>query len=318
MLSRSNLDATYEYSKTGNNLRPNSLSPFKALIPSTLHGENIISNYDRRFGKCASSLKRQRDHHVILASSQDDDDSDDSDDHGEHSMMDCDQDATRPNKRRCFAYDAFPFDNDGKIIQQHGEQINPIANESTVLEECTGMNISIEDEGSSPVEWWRKKRPSVISASAVAAPIAAKSIVEHDALHSGSAMDTSVGDEEICCHICQNSFPIPISPSVREVMPENALLNYFSPLNKKPTSNGFPLATHISHSAARAASKQIWANSPACCPCCDRPSCPKCRQECQGCQKSFCSFCSITCDDDMTNCGTSNSNFCLDCYDRLR
>jgi hypothetical protein len=317
--SHSHLDARYEYSKTGSSLQVNSWSPFGTTSPSNAHEERNSDNKDRSFGECLSSVKRQREHHVILASSQDDD-CDCGDDHcDDNSMMDCDNDIAGPNKRRRLAC-AFPFDSDGRIIQQQQEQINPVPNELTVLEECAGMNISNKDEGIPPVEWWRKNRHLVTSATAVATNIDAKSIVEQEASSFCSAMDTSVGDDEICCHICQSSFPLPIIPSVRDVMPVNALLNYFSPLNKKTTVNGdVAMAMNNSHHyPTRAANHHNWENAPACCPCCDRPSCPECRRECQACQKSFCSFCSIARDDVMTHCAKANSSFCLDCYDQLR
>lgn len=279
--------------------------------------ERNFENSDINFGGRLSSVKRQRERHVIFASSQDDNDCESGDSHHDGtSTMDCDNDAVGPIKRRRFAY-AFPFDNNGRIIQQKLETIKPNMNDSTVVEECVGMTVSKKDEGSPPVEWWRKKRPLVTS---VAAIIGTKSIVEQDASSSCSAMDTSIGDDEICCHICQNSFSLPISPSVREVMPVNALLNYFSPLNTNAALNGdIAMATESSHhcTTRTAIHDNRW-KSLACCPCCDRPSCPECRRECQICQKSFCSFCSITRDDDTTHCAKSSISFCLDCNDRLR
>lgn len=317
----------YNVHSPSSSLPVNSWSPLGTTSPYSAHEGRNSDNKDMRFGECLSSVKRQREHHVILASSQDDDCDFGGDDHcDDNSMMDCDNDMAGPNKRPRLT-SAFPFDNDGRIIQQQQEQeqVNPVPNELTVVGECAGMNISNKDEGNPPVEWWRKKRPLITSATAVATDIDAKSIVEQEASSSScSAMDTSVGDDEICCHICQNSFPLPIVPSIRDVMPANALLNYFSPLNKtKTTSNGdvnmaMNNNSHHRPTTRAAASHHNGSNSPACCSCCDRPTCPDCRRECQACQKSFCSFCSIARDDAMTHCAKGNSSFCLDCYDQLR
>ena len=318
-------------------------SPSSSLPVNAWSPLGITSRYSAHiskgpsFGECLSSVKRRREHHVILASSQDGD-CDFGDDHcDDNSMMDCDNDMAGPTKRRRLAC-AFSFDNDGRIIhqqqEQEQEQVSPVPNLMTVIGECAGMNISNKDEVNPPVEWWRKKRPLVTSATStttststttVATDIDAKSIVEQEAsFTSCAAMDTSVGDDEICCHICQNSFPLPIVPSVRDVMPANALLNYFSPLNKnKTTSNGDVSMAMNNNSHHRPTTRapeghHNGSNSPACCSCCDRPTCPDCRRECQACQKSFCSFCSIARDDTMTHCAKGNGSFCLDCYDQMR
>mmetsp|Transcript_22506 Transcript_22506/g.55782 ORF Transcript_22506/g.55782 Transcript_22506/m.55782 type:complete len:325 (-) Transcript_22506:513-1487(-) len=290
-------------------------SPRTVLNPNTHHGEIQHCSNNRSLGNIIASVKRQREHHLIVSSSQDDGDLGCGDDqHDDNSMMDCYDDMVGQSKRRRFSY-TFPFDSSGQIIQTQEklEEVNHEAHRTTVTEECSAMNISSVYKGSPSVEWWRKKRPLVRTTSPFAAATDSKSLVEQEASSSCSAMDTSVGDDQICCHICQKVFPIPIIPSVRQVMPANALLNYFSPLNKKATSNGdVAMATDNSHDA-RVSSHRNWSNSPACCRCCDRPSCPECRRHCEVCQRSFCSFCSIARDG-----AKSSSCFCLDCYDQLR
>ena len=272
-------------------------------------------NNDSSIEKYRSPVKRRREQHVIITSSQDDEgfrcDDNQSDD---NSMMDCDNDSTGPNKRRRLG-DTFPFDNNGQIIQIQlkQEEIDPYTNGSLVIEECAGKNISSGNKGISPVEWWRKKRPLANITSPVDAAIHSKSLVKQEDSSSCSAMDTSVGDNEVCCHICQKNFLLPVIPSVRDVMPANSLLNYFSPLNKRGTSDGDVAMEMVSsHITRRSSSHQNFINSPAWCSCCDRPSCPECRRKCEVCQKSFCSFCSIASDG-----AKSNSCFCLDCCDRL-
>lgn len=303
-----------KYSESRGNFLPNSWLSFGIENSSASNEEiNRNNNNNESFGVSLSSVKRQREHHVVLVSSQDDDDCD----YDDNSMMQCDNDTAGPNKRRRFAC-AFPFDNDGRIIQHKREQINSDTVGTTEVEECAGMKISDSERETLPMEWWKRKRPLLTSATSLSAAINAKSIVEQESSPS-SAMDTSVSDNEVRCHICQNSFPLPIIPAVREVMPMNALLNYFTPLNRKATSNGdVDMSTNCSHNRATRPNHHDWANSPASCPCCDRPSCPDCRRECQACQKSFCCFCSIPSENATTHCATSNSSFCLDCYDRLR
>lgn len=286
-------------------------SPRTVLNPSTHHGEIQHCNFNGSLGNSIALAKRQREHHVIFSSQDNEDFGCGDDQHDDNSMMDYYDDMVRQNKRRRFSY-TFPFDNSGQIIQiqETQNEINHEAQNTAALEECTTTNLSSDCKGAPSVEWWRKKRPLVQTTSPFAAATDSKSLVEQESSSSCSAMDTSVGDDEICCHICRKTFPIPIIPSVRQVMPANALLNYFSPLNKKATSNGdVAMATDNSNHT----NQQNWANSPACCRCCDRPSCPECQRHCEVCQRSFCSFCSIARDG-----AKSSSCFCLDCYDQLR
>ncbi len=299
------------YNTDDRNLQSQSWSPLSVINQSTPMVGMQHANYSESHGNSFLSAKRHREQHLIIASSQDDEDSAFSDNHHyDDSMMDCYDDRTGQNKRRRFSY-TFPFDNDGQIIhiQQNQEERNCNTNGTSLVEVCTAMSTSSNDKGNPSVEWWREKRPLVVPTSTAAAPDTRT--VEQKALSSSSsAMDTSV-DDEICCHICQKMFPIPTVPSVRQVMPANALLNYFSPLNKKATSNGdVEIATN---NPQRISSSKNWTISPACCRCCDRPSCPECRRQCQVCHQSFCSFCSIARDG-----AKNNSCFCMDCYDQLR
>ena len=304
------------------------------------------ANSDPSIGGFLSSVKRQRDSHVVVASSQDDDgDGDDGDnyndylcgdDHRESDIesMDRDHITSGRTKRRRLDY-AFPFDNDGRIInQQRQEPIYRRSNDdSTVIEEGVGMTISNQHEGScTPVEWWRKKRhpfTGTLPADSAVSATSPRSIVEQETSSACSAMDTTNGDNEVCCcHVCQKFFPVPTAPAVREVMPANALLNYFSPLKNKASSstpNGdIDMATEeeedvpprtLEPSRSGGGSRNS-AKSPASCPCCDRPSCPECRRQCQACQGSFCVFCSVTCDDAFAHGANHTGSFCLDCYDR--
>lgn len=291
--------------------------PFGLANPnSSQEGRN--NNGTRSFEEWKSPAKRHRDHHVIVASSQDYDYNDcRGRDHdfncNEAEMMDCDNDFPSPSKRRRIV-NAAPFDNDGRIIQQHQQQINHHTNVSALVRDYRDSNLLPKDEEVPSVEWWRKKRPP---ATNLPAAIGSRSIVEQEASSSCAAMDTSFGGGELRCHICRNSFPTPIVPSVREVMPANALLNYFSPLNKKlPLKGDVDMATNNTNhhrASAIAGNPDNCVKSPACCQCCDRPSCPECRRECQACQKSFCCFCSVSRDDVMGQ--RSDSCFCLDCHD---
>lgn len=268
-------------------------SPIDAVKQSAFHEE------PNSFGNYSSSVKRHREHHLIIDSSQDDEDFDYEDHHDDHSMMECENDDIGPKKRRrldCnfpLNYSSQPFRIDLKQVETNTDIID-----------CRIRNLSSAETGKSPVEWWRKPHSPVNINSSIGAGIHSKALVQKEAPSPCSAMDTSGCNDEICCHICRKQFPLPSIPSVSQVMPANALLNYFTPLNKKGTPNGdIAMTLSDSHSIQRGL-------SPACCSCCDRPSCPECRRDCDVCQKSFCSFCSI--DGDASSC------LCLDCNDRLR
>ena len=265
-------------------------SPVDAVKQSAFH-EELDS-----FGNYSSSIKRQREHHVIIDSSQDDEDFDYDDQHDDHSMMDCENDDIGPKKRRRLDYN-FVLNNSSepfRIGQQRQVEMNDYA----------GRNLTSTEMGKSPLEWWRKPRSPANINTSIGAAIHSKALVQQETPSPCSAMDTSGCDHEICCHICRKRFPLPSIPSVSQVMPANALLNYFTPLNKKGNPNGdVAMTLSDSHSTQRDL-------SPACCSCCDRPSCPDCQRDCDVCQKSFCSFCSID--------GEGSSCLCLDCNHRLR
>ena len=143
----------------------------------------------------------------------------------------------------------------------------------------------------------------------------------------------------VACHICQDSFQLPALPTVHNVMPNNAILNYFS-FTKSNTHHKQP-ATAATTATVTAMTiderndnnnnnnnnnsnnnnntniNDAMKNNPACCSCCDRPSCTNCRRECQNCQKSFCSFCASATTQKSQKEG-GDGTFCLDCYDGRR
>ena len=311
-----------------NNQKTNELFRFGATnARSGYEGANNDNNNENDPGSDGflSSAKRRRESHIIIASSQDDDYYYCGEDPCENDIasMGHYHDTAGPTKRQRLAY-TFPFGNDGQIItQQRQEPIHPKSIELTAAEAGADMGISKKDETAQPVEWWRKKNPPVISAIPTDAVASSpRSIVEQEALSACSAMDTTNGDDEICCHVCQNFFPLPTVPTVREVMPANALLNYFSPVKKIRNSNGdIDMVTEegIPHRMSRTSrsSSNPCAKSLASCPCCDRPTCSDCRQRCQTCQRSFCVFCSITRDDFFAHGPNNIGTFCLHCHDLL-
>ena len=295
----------YSYSAGPGDVHRNVWSPVQAIH------QNTFNETMNKSGDYISSVKRQREHHVIIDSSQDEDyDFGLDNQHDDYSMMDCDNDDTGPKKRRRLDY-SFPLTNSDQLfqIEQLRAGMNSETNASVIIQDYVGRNLTSVEKENPPMEWWKKKRSLIPTAFSTDAAMNSERLVKQESSSPCSAMDTSGCDDEICCHICRKRFPLPSIPSVCQVMPANALLNYFTPLNKKGASNG-DVAMSLGDSPCIQRNKQNLAISPACCSCCDRPSCPECRRDCDICQKSFCSFCSV--DVEGSNC------FCLDCNDRLR
>ena len=294
--------------------------PSHVMYRSNLDASREIRDCDNNFGtspmEYTSSVKRQREHHMIHNHSRHNNSylSGRNNGHAENSMMDLDKDSIGPNKRRRFAHN-FSFDNNIETIELHRGEFNAIRNESTLVEGGTGMDISNDDKKIMFTESCGEKQS--LGTAPITTAIETRSIIEQEALTPCTAMDTSLGEDQIRCHICLNTFSRPIVPPIREVMPVNAILNYFSPLKKgRVSNNDVVMATNNSQNfMERAITHQNCSKSPACCPCCDRFSCPECRQECKACQKSFCSFCTITTYDHIAK---SSDSFCLDCYDRCQ
>jgi len=294
--------------------------PSHVMYRSNLDASREIRDCDKNFGTSSmeytSSVKRQREHHMIHHHSRHNNSylSGKNNGHTENSMMDLDKDSIGPNKRRRFAHN-FSFDNNIKTIELHRGEFNAVRNESTLVEGGTGMDISNDDKKIMFTESCGEKQS--LGTAPITTAIETRSIIEQEALTPCTAMDTSLGEDQIRCHICLNTFSRPIVPPIREVMPVNAILNYFSPLKKgRVSNNDVVMATNNSQNfMERAITHQNCSKSPACCPCCDRFSCPECRQKCKACQKSFCSFCTITTYDHIAK---SSDSFCLDCYDRCQ
>lgn len=291
-----------------NNPRPRPLhlwSPF-GLPKSDPEEQRHSGESEFNFGERLVSAKRQRApqlHHVILSSSQDEDCHSIGDDND--SMMDCDSTdhTVGPNKRRCFGNAAaYPFAmNYARNLVE--DPFNEGKRSPIVAGEGWGEVHDSHKESLPPMEWWKKKRPPFATPSSISQPIVEQEV-------PSSSMDTTFTNlsRDLCCHICQTSFPPPILASIKEIMPTNALLNYFTPVPKNQADGDV--------SMGMTASASVKTNkSPAACACCDRSACPDCRKECQICSKSFCSFCTISKDETSARYAKRPSQYCLDCYD---
>ena len=102
----------------------------------------------------------------------------------------------------------------------------------------------------------------------------------------------------VCC-VCEEEFDPNSATMSRgnnmmdspDVMPANALLAYFTPVQKAQRDNSRGKA-RSTHSTPRSPHKTENSSSRSfTCTFCERMACSKCLVNCDGCQKSFCKFC---------------------------
>jgi len=123
------------------------------------------------------------------------------------------------------------------------------------------------------------------------------------------------GPTRQCCFICERELTVTTTLvqqlpnfSACAIMPENALLHYFKPINdRKPAAK----STHAIPSADAACDEQSRGGCR--CSFCERHTCIDCISDCEECGDSFCSFCRT-----VDYNGNGDRTLCLDCYSMRR
>ena len=328
--------------------------------------EILRNNNDVEINKKTSMKRRDYHHHnVILPSSQDDEDDNNNNNHNQNLNYDDDGmiidnrgNNYGPNKRLRFG--SFPTtidninDNENENFKKkkninNNRDWNPFClqeefssrqpNVAKKNEEAMMDTSSNKKNDASTTEWW-KQLSSISSGKGIIRSSdgmdTTESLLDEDNDGDGEEEEVTAIESMVVCHVCQKPFQLSL-PIVRDVMPENSILNYFA---LKPSSSN---SSHDDDDKRMTIACQdcdydrdtkrrggegegyihtsrnnIHAKNPSICSCCDRPNCVYCRTRCQKCQGSFCSFCTVTVESDVLQPherSNSGGILCLDCYD---
>jgi hypothetical protein len=201
--------------------------------------------------------------------------------------------------------------------------------EASSTMDCSNMDATREDHvgpdsvehrpssSSATIEWWKRPPRPIPHIPTISEEENHGSTDDHrvrmdtdPALPEGDRVLVGTSDKATC-HVCQHVFSLPALSTIPNVMPMNALLNYFSPIVKPLHSYSYSSDTMdvtIMSTTTNSAQNHSWNNPSSACHCCDRHCCDHCRQSCEVCQEIFCSFCLVE------TVGEDGRLLCLDCH----